>query len=64
MPVLRIAAETILPAGMVTETPLTNSVTVSDMHGLLCHACGQVRRYGNFRFAIHDLRREQFRRAE
>jgi hypothetical protein len=58
-PVLRIAAETMLPAGIVTETPLTTTVNVSGMERLL-HARGQIRRDGNGGLAIHDLRHEQF----
>jgi hypothetical protein len=53
-PVLRIAAETMLPAGIVTETPLTTTVTVSGMERLL-HTRGQIRRNWNGRLAIHDL---------
>src|SRR5215213_9752569 len=64
VPVFRIAADTMLPPGISTETPLTTSVTVSGMHRLLCHSRGQVRRDWNRSFAIHDLRNKQFRGSE
>src|SRR5689334_25441715 len=63
-PVLRIAADTMLPAGIVTETPLTTTVTVSGMQRLLRHARGEIRFDRNRSLAIHDLRDEQPRRAE
>ena len=61
---MRIAAETILPAGISTEIPSTESETVSGMHGLLSDPCGQVRRNRNSSFAIHDLSDEEFGGAE
>src|SRR6476619_4314357 len=64
VPVLRIAAETMLPAGISTETPFTESRTVSGMHGLLSRSRRQVRRDRNRRLAIHDLSDEQLRRTE
>jgi len=54
-----------LPAGMLTETPSTVSVTVSGMHDLRSrHALGQIRRDWNRSFSIHDLRDKQFRRSQ
>jgi hypothetical protein len=61
---LRIAADTMLPAGIVTETPLITTVTVSGMRRLLCHARGQVRRHWDGSVSVHDLRNEEFGRAE
>src|SRR5690349_12332912 len=64
VPVLRIAADTMLPAGISTETPLTTSVTVSGMHRLLYHSRGQIRRDGDCCFAIQDLRDEELSGGE
>src|SRR5262245_54727060 len=64
VPVLRIAADTMLPVGISTETPLTTSVTVSGMHRLLCHTRRQVRRDWNRSLAIHDLRDEELSGGE
>jgi len=61
VPAVNIAAETMLPTGIVTETPLTITVTVS---GMLCHPCGKVRRDWNGRLTIHDLGQQEFRCAE
>src|SRR6185369_2498127 len=62
LPLFKMAAPTMLPAGIVTETPLTTSVTVSGMRKLLRHSRRQIRRNGNRGLAIHDLRYEKFSR--
>src|ERR1700752_24201 len=64
IPVFRIAAATMLPAGILTETPFTTSVTVSGMQGLLSDSSRKIRRDGDSSLAIHDLTDEQLRSAE
>jgi len=61
-PASNIAAETMLPTGIVTETPLTITVTVSGM--LPQFSRGKIRRDWNRRLAIHNLGQQEFCRAE
>src|SRR5687768_11174649 len=63
-PVFMIAADTMLPAGTVTSTPLTDSLTVSGMGQLRSHARRQVRPDRNRRRAIQDLIDEEFRSSQ